>query len=397
MAPKRKAPATLDLTGDDDEEDCCLAEPAPKRRRNASKRQRPAAAASQAPDAPSGASGGEAGPSSQAAAAAIAPSQGSKRKTKAKAEKPEKEVRVDDLGRKVSYRPTASQDVRARIQRAMPGSSHRMFLVDTRQLSPPGSPGGPSQEFHVLGATGNVYAVRICRSPACTCPDYAKGHLCKHILFVMLRVLRQSPDNPLIWQRALLTSEVEAVLGPLAAADGSGAAAAAGGGGGAIDQSVLAAERVRQRYAAITGGAAAAAAGAAGGGSGGGVQRPVEGECPICYEDMVPGGGGRGAEAITFCRSCGNNMHKACFDRWASSKRSGGQTVTCIYCRAPWQTAAGAGGVVAPPPAPAPVPPAVRAAATSTCRSTATRTAARPPWRSCTAATPTLSWPTTAT
>ncbi len=37
-------------------------------------------------------------------------------------------------------------------------------------------------------------------------------NLCKHILFVMLRVLRLSPDDPLVWQRALLTKEVNAVL-----------------------------------------------------------------------------------------------------------------------------------------------------------------------------------------
>ncbi|GIL48480.1 hypothetical protein Vafri_4997 [Volvox africanus] len=202
-----------------------------------------------------------------------------------------------------------------------------MFLLDSRQLSPIGSPGGPSQEFHVLGATGNVYTVRINRNPHCSCPDFGKGHLCKHILFVMLRVLRQSPENPVIWQRALLTHEVGEVLGPLAAT---------GNGAGTVDQSVLATERVRQRYAAITSGATVqgSTSGA------GGVQRPVEGECPICYENLVASGGGP-AEAITFCTSCGNNMHKDCFDRWATSKRSSGQTVTCVYCRAPWKTAAG--------------------------------------------------------
>ncbi|GLI69332.1 hypothetical protein VaNZ11_013918 [Volvox africanus] len=218
-----------------------------------------------------------------------------------------------------------------------PGSSHRMFLVDSRQLSPVGSPGGPSQEFHVLGATGNVYTVRINRNPHCSCPDFGKGHLCKHILFVMLRVLRQSPENPVIWQRALLTHEVEEVLGPLADT-GNGA-------GSTVDQSMLATERVRQTYAAITSGPTVQGS-TSGAGS---VQRSVEGECPICYENLVASGGGS-AEAITFCTSCGNNMHKDCFERWAASKRSGGQTVTCVYCRAPWKTAAGGGGTAGDSP-----------------------------------------------
>ena len=46
--------------------------------------------------------------------------------------------------------------------------------------------------------------------PYCSCPDFAKGNVCKHILFVMVRVIRLAPDDPLIWQKALLRSEVRA-------------------------------------------------------------------------------------------------------------------------------------------------------------------------------------------
>ncbi|CAI5508726.1 unnamed protein product, partial [Closterium sp. Naga37s-1] len=46
-----------------------------------------------------------------------------------------------------------------------------------------------SCNFHVLGATGNVYTVTISQQPSCTCPDYGNGNLCKHVLFVLLRVL----------------------------------------------------------------------------------------------------------------------------------------------------------------------------------------------------------------
>lgn len=53
-----------------------------------------------------------------------------------------------------------------------------------------------------------------------------------------------------------------------------------------------------------------------------------------------------GKEALVWCKSsCGNNMHKQCFDKWAASRRSSGQEVTCVYCRAPWHDAAvGAAG-----------------------------------------------------
>ena len=95
------------------------------------------------------------------------------------------------------FRAQPSKDIVARIERAL---SQRLFLVG-RQVSP------QLQSFAVLGSTGNVYDVVISQTPSCTCPDHAKGNLCKHILFVFLRVLRLSRDNPLVWQTALLASE----------------------------------------------------------------------------------------------------------------------------------------------------------------------------------------------
>ena len=53
-----------------------------------------------------------------------------------------------------------------------------------------------------------VYKVTVSRHPSCTCPDFQKGNFCKHLLFVMLRVIRLADTDPLVWQRALLTSEV---------------------------------------------------------------------------------------------------------------------------------------------------------------------------------------------
>ena len=52
-------------------------------------------------------------------------------------------------------------------------------------------------------------------------------------------------------------------------------------------------------------------------------------------------------EEIVFCRSsCGNNIHKVCFDTWAVVKRdssisnsgimNGQFKVPCPFCRAPW-------------------------------------------------------------
>lgn len=42
---------------------------------------------------------------------------------------------------------------------------------------------------------------------------------------------------------------------------------------------------------------------------------------------------------IIFCsQSCGNNMHKNCFEQWRQAKSSMGQSVTCPFCRVEWKT-----------------------------------------------------------
>jgi hypothetical protein len=88
------------------------------------------------------------------------------------------------------------------------GISHRLFLINREVLEPAGSEGAASEKFVVLGATGNVYDVVISKNPKCSCPDAAKGNICKHRFFVMLRVLKLDQHDPIVWQQALLSSEV---------------------------------------------------------------------------------------------------------------------------------------------------------------------------------------------
>ena len=146
------------------------------------------------------------------------------------------------------------------LQRAMPGlRGHRLFLLDRRVVRPVGAREGAEESFAVMGAIGNgeagmaawvcaasssvhalcacetlhcpqhpaqrsvclpvahgaalcaVYDVAIGCHPACTCPDCGKGNICKHILFVLLRVLHLPTTEPLVWQKALLPSEVDEV------------------------------------------------------------------------------------------------------------------------------------------------------------------------------------------
>lgn len=77
-------------------------------------------------------------------------------------------------------------------------------------------------------------------------------------------------------------------------------------------------------------------------------------DCPICYETLTEDQ----ATIITFCKVCGNNVHevpidnigkrgpckhhtngcaKDCFQQWTRQLTKQGQTVTCVFCRSPWE------------------------------------------------------------
>lgn len=252
------------------------------------------------------------------------------RATKKAAEQKEKQMqqrRVDQYGRTVRYSSNAPQQTKERMARAMPNSGHRLFLLDRTLVSPMTSEHGPAEEFSVLGATANVYSVSVGKHPNCSCPDFQKGNLCKHYLFVMLRVLRLDRSDPLVWQKALLKSEAEQVLG--------------GTRSTRADAEVLADQSVISHYRRLTGKDAASSS--AGPRDPASKQRPIEGECAICY-DSLKADGTAPEDKVTFCQECGNNVHVECFKRWTASKKSSGEPVTCVYCRCPWVVESGGSG-----------------------------------------------------
>jgi hypothetical protein len=53
-------------------------------------------------------------------------------------------------------------------------------------------------------------------------------------------------------------------------------------------------------------------------------RRPIEGDCPICFMEFEPE-----KEKTVWCGTCGNNIHKACFDQWAATQQR--QGVRCVY------------------------------------------------------------------
>ncbi|RDW91472.1 RING finger protein Znf1 [Coleophoma crateriformis] len=173
--------------------------------------------------------------------------------------------------------------------------TQRMFLLDRQART---SLDGVTAEgvFDIAGTTGNVYQVTISRQPSCTCPDAAKGNQCKHIIYVMVNVLK-APEH-LCYQLALLSTELAEVFA----------------------QAPSTPQSSSQACPAST--------------TTDGNRKPVEGDCPICVMEFEEG------ESIVWCKAaCGNNIHKQCFEQWARSKP--GATL-CVYCRTPWQSDASA-------------------------------------------------------
>eukprot|EP00611_Tribonema_gayanum_P027067 TRINITY_DN6589_c0_g1_i4.p1 TRINITY_DN6589_c0_g1~~TRINITY_DN6589_c0_g1_i4.p1 ORF type:complete len:479 (+),score=164.23 TRINITY_DN6589_c0_g1_i4:36-1472(+) len=231
---------------------------------------------------------------------------GSSSKKKAPAEK-----------RQARFRGSCPMPIMQRIQRA---ATQRMFLLERRDLS---QPENIHHEFGVIGSTGNVYRVQIASVPSCDCPD--RNPLCKHILFVYLKVLKQPLDSPHIYQAALLQSELQEIFenAPPSAAD------------------VLANQRVRKEFEKLSGKVADGEA--AEEEQKGGRAIEADDECPICFEGLLPEPGSAvpGRPLVCCNGGCGKSLHKECQGAWAMAESRMGRQISCPYCRQPWQDAAG--------------------------------------------------------
>jgi hypothetical protein len=231
-----------------------------------------------------------------------------------------------------------------------------MFLINRRVVN------DTRMECSVLGSVGNVYDVVIDRQPSCTCPDFEKSFNgpCKHLLFVMVRVLKQPLNSPFIYQSgtclcpslscvfllifrvALLSTELQQLIAsaPPPPADILVHASLSK----ILSDRLLivavcrllllcvpvwrpslrqrAVQQKRPRHLPQCNAAHPMATGA----------RyhhdlPLVDThlwvffSPICYETLKEG-------ALTYCEhGCGNNVHKQCMQAWADSRRAAGHPV----------------------------------------------------------------------
>mmetsp|Transcript_20437 Transcript_20437/g.46190 ORF Transcript_20437/g.46190 Transcript_20437/m.46190 type:complete len:274 (+) Transcript_20437:145-966(+) len=211
------------------------------------------------------------------------------------------------------YRSNPTQKIRERIERAV---TQRLFLVEASEPSECPFYGGPKIVLTVLGSTGNVYKVTLAKVPSCDCPDARKGNLCKHFLFVMLKVVGLSSSSPLVYQAAYLTEELEEVVGQLRARTGQ------------LGRSVVANEDVQTMYAAMKSGESVkleedskAVA-----------RKEITGDCPVCFDEL-----GTIDSRLTYCKhTCGTNFHADCIKIWSQQLCRQGATATCPACRQPW-------------------------------------------------------------
>ncbi|PKU76468.1 uncharacterized protein LOC110098688 [Dendrobium catenatum] len=159
------------------------------------------------------------------------------------------------------------------------------------------------QIFHILGSTSNVYTVTLSQTPTCSCPDPTIP--CKHILFIILRVLRLPVFYPSLLRRSLPPSLLSRLLSS------------------PTNRDSLANPRVLHRFRQLFFLTTATT-------SREGEENRSLGLCPICLEEMEVEIEGR----VLRCGVCGNGLHKECWGRWKSIR--GKRGASCVICRARW-------------------------------------------------------------
>ncbi|KAM0359355.1 hypothetical protein ACHAPY_003023 [Fusarium culmorum] len=197
--------------------------------------------------------------------------------------KPKKQKKAKEQGEKRErrFRNEAPQSFAPVYGRAL---SERFYVLERTKC---GTEACPEEDFEMTGSTGNIYTVHIGKRLKCTCPHHTRGgQQCKHIVFIMKKVLNAPYD--LIYQLALISTELQSVF--------------------ASAPSTSAQEQEKSDK-----------------------RKPIEGDCPICYCELDA----KEEASIVWCAAtCGHNFHKECFTIWAKTKHG---NITCPLCRSDWK------------------------------------------------------------
>ncbi|XP_010520644.1 PREDICTED: mitogen-activated protein kinase kinase kinase 1 [Tarenaya hassleriana] len=180
--------------------------------------------------------------------------------------------------------------------------------------------------FHVLGATSNVYTVTLASTPRCTCPDRTVP--CKHILFVLIRVLGVPLDDTCLRRRNIRPCFLYRLLSAPTRPD------------------CLAGFALRQRFLQLLSASVSDAGDSVTSTSAGKMVEEEENEtgegaatCPICLDEINAvkvNGEEREKTAVLKCRVCKNKVHEECMGTWRRSR--GRRPASCVVCRARWRS-----------------------------------------------------------
>ena len=171
----------------------------------------------------------------------------------------------------------------ARVRRALTERIHLLKVDETSVCHVVGSKGDRVYEVSLLG--GDV---------DCSCPDCERGNICKHILFVWIRVLRLEAEDVVFDIDDELRAEIIQKL-----ADVPQHCYFPQLSGTAQNNTQSKPQVKRQPFDKDT-------------------------ECPICFEILDPAEPNK----IIWCQySCGNNVHRDCFQKWCQF--TGDSCVTC--------------------------------------------------------------------
>ena len=156
----------------------------------------------------------------------------------------------------------------------------------------------------MMGNSGRAYDITVPLNVGqskihCSCPDHdGGGNLCKHLLFVLIRVLGLTREK-------VFSDYYESNF--------------------AVTQDVV---LLCERYVDKREGMQSQGIDPNTGELDLGTKREISEDdaCPICLEDF-------GDEKVVWCKAqCGNLVHQSCFMKWVQKN----DEATCILCRAKW-------------------------------------------------------------
>jgi hypothetical protein len=185
-------------------------------------------------------------------------------------------------------------------ERKSRGKAQRIFLIMTHEYSIDDL----IRSYDVMGTTGNVYNVCINTSPTCTCPDYMSRHKrCKHIYFVLSRIMKVKDDQEDIEEYT--NDDLQDMFDNIPQ----------------ITENLRADAYKIAKFKALKKN-----------GNGEVVMKDFHEDdvCPICLDDIYDC-----KDEIAYCKySCGNVIHKDCFDRYIEHRH---EPAKCLYCHKPWE------------------------------------------------------------